>query len=323
MHAASTFVAIVLLAMPASVPFGHGIVDDLDKARQQYRDAVRKAQQDHDAAIEAAAAKLRTRLQAAIEQATKARQMDTVKTLLAELESLAPGALPVFGTKGDVVQGTWSVAYHAGGAKRTYVVKAGGEVACAELGLSGSIRQENGKLMLDLHDGKLERLTFAGGRMFVEHYDPKDSFPKLAQIGIGELEPAAARDRLPRRAPRGQGVLVRQHGGRPPVHLRRPHARPRRVEHSRVRTPGPASGRCSTPTPTASPRPGGSQTFVHCATSGAAASTWIRQSAPVVRVRALGILWKAGETRRAGSSLMRSVLSMSARRTMRRQSGAT
>jgi hypothetical protein len=161
-------------------------LDDLDKARQQYRDTVKKAQKDYDATVETAAAKLREHLLTAIQQAAQARQAETTKALSAELETLAAGSLPVFGAKGSVGQGTWRVVYHPSDAKRTYVVKPGGEVACEELGLAGKIRQEEGSLMLDLHDGKLERLTFAGGRVFVEHFDPKESFPRPAQVGIGE-----------------------------------------------------------------------------------------------------------------------------------------
>ncbi|HLQ38302.1 MAG TPA: hypothetical protein VK348_10890, partial [Planctomycetota bacterium] len=185
MQPTSIFMSLVLMALAGSERLGSSVLDDLEKARQQYREAVHKLQQDYDTAVEAAAAKLRVRIQAALEQATKARQTDSAKSLLAELDSLASGALPVFGSKGDVVPGTWRVVYHPGNVRRTYVVKPGGEVACEELGLSGNIRQEKGSLFLDLHDGKLERLTFAGARVFVEHFDPKDSFPQVALVGIG------------------------------------------------------------------------------------------------------------------------------------------
>ena len=186
MHAPSIFVALAIM-MASSEPVGLVARDDLDKARQQYQESVHKAQQDYNAAVEAAAGKLRVRIQAALEQATKARQMDVAKSLLAELDTLAPGALQLPGTRTEVVPGTWRVTYHPGSVRRTYVIKAAGDVTCEELSLSGSIRQDKGSLLLDLHDGKLERLTFAGGRVFVEHFDPKDSFPTLSLVGIGEI----------------------------------------------------------------------------------------------------------------------------------------
>lgn len=168
------------------VPTGAG---ELEKSRLEFATTVRKAQTDYDAAVQAAAEKLRPRLQIALERATKARQIDVAKTLMAELDGLGAGALPVFGAGGgDAVPGTWSIKYHPNGVRRTYVVKPNGDVSCTEgtSAFTGKIKKEGADLLLDFNDGKLERLTFAGNRVFVEHYDPKGSFPQLAQVAIGE-----------------------------------------------------------------------------------------------------------------------------------------
>lgn len=181
------FVATFIAASTAhQTPSGGG---ELEKARQEFAATVRKAQADYDAVVQAAAEKLRPRLETALERATKARQLDAAKALMTEIEGLGAGALPVFGAGGgDAVPGTWLVKYHPNGVRRTYVVKPSGDVSCTEgtSTFTGKIKKDGAGLLLDFNDGKLERLTFAGNRVFVEHYDPKGSFPQLAQVAIGE-----------------------------------------------------------------------------------------------------------------------------------------
>lgn len=170
---------------PSDAPQGTG-GDALEKARREFTAAVLKAQKDYDATVHGAADRLRPQVQAALERATKEHRLDLSKSLIAELHGLGAAALPVFGGDGKVAPGTWRVAYHPNGVTRTYVVTADGAVSCAEGALRGRIRRDGADMFLDLDDGKLERITFAGGRMFVEHFNPKTSFPQLAEVGIGE-----------------------------------------------------------------------------------------------------------------------------------------
>jgi hypothetical protein len=96
--------------------------------------------------------------------------------------------------KGDtgigVLAGEWKIDY-TNDAVRTYIVEQDGKVAgtADEEKLKGQIKRKNGMLLLTFEgDGKVERLTLGtDGRLFIEHYDPKENFPekKATWIGIG------------------------------------------------------------------------------------------------------------------------------------------
>lgn len=83
------------------------------------------------------------------------------------------------------LQGTWSVTY-TNGAKRTYTIESDGGVAFEEEQILGEFAG-GGYLLLEFDDGKLERITPAGSRLLVEHFDPRNRFPNHppTHIGIG------------------------------------------------------------------------------------------------------------------------------------------
>jgi hypothetical protein len=82
--------------------------------------------------------------------------------------------------------GIWNIRYCPNKTQRTYVVLPTGQVEHEGrvLQLSPAV----GSLLLDFGD-KVERLTFSGGRLFVEHFSSKTGFANNDpdQIGIGEL----------------------------------------------------------------------------------------------------------------------------------------
>ena len=81
--------------------------------------------------------------------------------------------------------GTWSVTY-TNGAKRTYTIERDGGVAFEEEQILGEFVGGD-YLLLEFDDGKLERLTPAGSRLLVEHFNPRNRFPNHppTHIGIG------------------------------------------------------------------------------------------------------------------------------------------
>jgi len=91
-------------------------------------------------------------------------------------------------TQISVLAGEWKITY-TNDAVRVYTIETSGKVSFAEEKLQGQIKRKDGALLLTFEgDNRLERLTLGtDGRLFVEHYDPKDDFPdkKAAHIGIG------------------------------------------------------------------------------------------------------------------------------------------
>ena len=107
----------------------------------------------------------------------------------------AVAVIPSYGREGGdtgigVLAGEWRITY-TNDAVRNYVVETDGKVAATadEEKLKGQIARKDGVLLLTFEgDGKLERLTLGSdGRLFVEHYNPKENYPdgKASCLGIG------------------------------------------------------------------------------------------------------------------------------------------
>jgi serine/threonine-protein kinase len=47
-----------------------------------------------------------------------------------------------------------------------------------QINRTANVTRQGNDYLLDLDDGRLERLSLKGGRLIVEHYDPKESYPK-------------------------------------------------------------------------------------------------------------------------------------------------
>src|SRR5215212_9965546 len=96
-------------------------------------------------------------------------------------------AAPALKDKNPIPAGTWTVTYHPNRAVRVYTVSADGDVSFPESGSKAKLTVKDREVTLDLSDGKLERWTLGrDGRLFVEHFNPKASYPDGPpdQIGI-------------------------------------------------------------------------------------------------------------------------------------------
>lgn len=112
--------------------------------------------------------------------------MRCLLVLLAIAEMLP--AAPALKDRNPIPAGTWTVTYHPNRAVRVYTASAEGEVSFAESGTKGKLAVKDRDILLDLSDGKLERWTLGrDGRLFVEHFNPKATYPAGPpdQIGIG------------------------------------------------------------------------------------------------------------------------------------------
>jgi len=97
-------------------------------------------------------------------------------------------AAPALRDRSPVPAGVWTVTYHPNRAVRVYVVSAEGEVTFAEGRSKVKLVTKDKEIVLDLKDGKLERWTVGkDGRLFVEHFNPRDGYPAGPpdQIGVG------------------------------------------------------------------------------------------------------------------------------------------
>lgn len=84
----------------------------------------------------------------------------------------------------DFFSGVWSVRYASGG-KRAYRFVNRAVTETSGTRLRGQVRSQDGEWFLDFNDRKLERLTFAGDRIFVEHWDPANGFGRTHPTLIG------------------------------------------------------------------------------------------------------------------------------------------
>lgn len=81
------------------------------------------------------------------------------------------------------LQGLWEVKY-SNGSVRTYRISNTGEVQFMEERRSGRIIRAGGDYLLELNDGKIERLTLEP-TIKLEHFDPKTTYPLGAPRSTG------------------------------------------------------------------------------------------------------------------------------------------
>jgi hypothetical protein len=102
--------------------------------------------------------------------------------------TLTGPAAPALKDKNPISPGVWTVTYHPNRAVRVYTVSADGDVSFSESTTKAKLTVKDRAVTLDFDDGKLERWTLGhDGRLFVEHFNPKSSYPDNPpdQIGIG------------------------------------------------------------------------------------------------------------------------------------------
>jgi hypothetical protein len=161
-------------------------VGEYTRATKQARTALDKA---YDQAVKEYTKALKIESAEAVRSEWKESQAPMVVAKVPE-KNLPPKADPV--PKGKWIAGRWEISYTPNRSKRAYIIAADGSLVIErENGedLKFRIRQKGGELFLDFSDDKVERLTFAGNRLFIEHFAPAGDLARNVpdQIGIGEL----------------------------------------------------------------------------------------------------------------------------------------
>lgn len=170
---------------PTSAKLGTA-VGEYTRATKQARTTLDKA---YDQAVKDYTKGLKIELAEAVRREWKESQAPMVVAKAPE-KGPPPKADPV--SKGKWIVGRWEITYTPNRSKRAYIIAADGSLVVErENGedLKFRIRQKGGELFLDFSDDKVERLTFAGNRLFIEHFAPAGNLERNVpdQIGIGEL----------------------------------------------------------------------------------------------------------------------------------------
>lgn len=95
--------------------------------------------------------------------------------------------------------GTWKITYSTG-ELRTYAVSSDGSVSFLHFDptgrLSGTTKKKlllkGGDVLVEFQEGAIERLKVSGGKLLVEHFNPKTLYPKGQPAAKGTGVPAAA-----------------------------------------------------------------------------------------------------------------------------------
>lgn len=96
--------------------------------------------------------------------------------------------------------GTWKITY-SNGDQRTYAISSDGSASFLHFDppgrLSGTTKKKiflkGGDVLVEFQEGAIERLKVSGGKLLVEHFNPKTLYPKGQPVAKGTGVPAAAR----------------------------------------------------------------------------------------------------------------------------------
>ena len=162
------------------------------KSDAAFAAAITEAQAAYNLAVVDAHKKLRADLDRDLQAATKAADLDRAITIRDRLKRMDEEGPDVFkegkrpGNKPRIVAGSWKMEYHPNGTTREFKVSESGVLEI--FGKRVALKSYGESWLYDCGHDKLERWTFAGSRLFVEHYSPANTFPtKPNQIGLGFL----------------------------------------------------------------------------------------------------------------------------------------
>jgi hypothetical protein len=130
----------------------------------------------YQADMEPVRKRYRTRLESLQKELTRKGDLDGALAVKGELEAFSGGEKtsvekPPAKTPA-VLKGTWTVLYSPSGNTRKYVISEDGKVELVGEKLTGKITKNGDDFLLDLNDGKLERLAVKEV-LFIEHYYDK------------------------------------------------------------------------------------------------------------------------------------------------------
>jgi hypothetical protein len=92
---------------------------------------------------------------------------------LATLVETADAKAGVF----SLFEGRWEIKY-ANGVVGRYAIAFDGQVVNESANSKGRMFRRKGEILLDLNDGKLERIKISGSQLQVEHFNPASEYPK-------------------------------------------------------------------------------------------------------------------------------------------------
>ena len=172
--------ASVACLMCAGVLLGAGNATDPPtspaavRAQQQYQTTIQKARLEYQRVAVAADKKLIADLDAALKVAMNTKDLKEAERLdAAKAAAQATLADHLGGGQDTSLVGKWDITF-SGGGHRTYSFGRDGFVQFVEEGRTGRITGG----LLDFHDGKFERITPAGERLLIEHYDSRGALSK-------------------------------------------------------------------------------------------------------------------------------------------------
>ena len=186
MRRALLFAFCAALCLAAAASPGPG--PEAARAKKRYDESVAAAQLVYDKKLKAATSDLVRDLNGALKQALKAENLDRANEIRAMIDE-AQASNEDDDDKVSIVAelaGEWQVFY-CSNARRTYVIKADGSVdwTAPGSGRRGRLRNVNGDTVIEFGDDRLERWTYGGGRIWIEHYNPKGQYPKGPPTLIG------------------------------------------------------------------------------------------------------------------------------------------
>jgi len=155
------------------------------RTTKQARAALDKA---YDQAVKEYTKALKIELAEATRKEWKEEQTPMVVAKVPE-KNPPPKEDPVLNVKSIV--GRWESVYIPNRSKRVYIIASDGSLVWERENSVEKyrIRQKGGELFIDFGKDKMERLTLAGNRLFIEHFFPISDFELNlpAQIAIGVL----------------------------------------------------------------------------------------------------------------------------------------
>jgi hypothetical protein len=159
-------------------------------AKHKYDAALRKADEEHVRQIKDAKKVFLDDLDAALKEATRAVNLPEANKIDQAIKQLKSGEYPPQRKAAGAISGIWEITYTSG-VVRVYDLTSEKDIRWKENGRimgKGRLLKDNGDIVIDLHDGKRDRITFAGERLFVEHFNPAAEYPngRAAAMGVGQ-----------------------------------------------------------------------------------------------------------------------------------------
>ena len=155
-------------------------------AKRKYDDAVAKARQEYSRRLETARAAAMNELREAMKAATRQADLDEANRINAVLGQLDQDAPPP--SQGSRLTGRWQVRY-GNGVQRVYEIRDDGSATWVATGTDalnrGRFQRSGSNLVFDEGPLAVERWTACGERCFIEHFDPRSSFPNEFPKTIG------------------------------------------------------------------------------------------------------------------------------------------